>query len=173
MALPSSGQISFSDFNVERGLSATAEADMATVGDDFAVSYATDGTDVLSMDEFYGLSYGGGGSGVSLTVYMKDTATVKQHFILYAAVNGGAPVDVYDTNTSGLLTGTCTQKFTINSGLGEGNTVTFSTSTTITMAGATNTSCPNVLGSATTYTRSALGPSTNTVYLTVKSDTGV
>jgi len=172
MALPSSGQISFSDLNVERGLSATAEADMATAGDDFAVSYATDGTDVLSMDEFYGLSYGGG-SGPSLTVYMKDVATVKKHFILYAAVNGGSPVDVYNTNSSGLLDGTCTQRFTISSGLAAGNTVTFSTSTTITMAGLTAPSCPNVLGSATTYTTVGLVTGAKSVYLTVKSDTNV
>ena len=171
MALPSSGQISFSDLNVERGLSATAEADMATAGDDFAVSYATDGTDVLSMDEFYGLSYGGG-STVTLTVYMKDTATIKRHFILYAAVNAGPPVDVYNTNSGGLLTGTCTQKFTIDSGLAAGDTVTFSTSTTITMAGLT-VNCPNVLGSNTTYTTVGLVTGANTVYLTVKSDTNV
>jgi len=41
------------------------------------------------------------------------------------------------------------------------------------MAGLTAPSCPNVLGSATTYTTVGLVTGANSVYLTVKSDTNV
>ena len=52
MALPY-GQISFQDFNVERGISVASEVSMTTAAYVFGVSYNTSGTDVLSMDEFW------------------------------------------------------------------------------------------------------------------------
>lgn len=58
MALPSSGQISFQQFNTDRGLTATAQIDMASAGTAYGVSYATNGTNQLGMDEFYGKSIG-------------------------------------------------------------------------------------------------------------------
>jgi hypothetical protein len=56
MALPY-GQISFQDFNSERGgvgqVSLNQEVSMTTAAYVFGVSYNTSGTDVLSMDEFW------------------------------------------------------------------------------------------------------------------------
>lgn len=51
MALPASGQISFQDFNTDRGLSATAQIDIDTA----AIAYSIP-TKPHSMDEFYGRS---------------------------------------------------------------------------------------------------------------------
>jgi hypothetical protein len=51
MALPASGQISFQDFNTDRGLSATAQIDIDTA----AIAYSIP-TRPHSMDEFYGRS---------------------------------------------------------------------------------------------------------------------
>jgi hypothetical protein len=51
MALPASGQISFQDFNTDRGLSSTAQIDMDTA----AIAYSIP-TRPHSMDEFYGRS---------------------------------------------------------------------------------------------------------------------
>lgn len=52
MALPY-GQISFQDFNIERGIDVQAPVSMTTAAYVFGVSYNTSGTDVLSMDEFW------------------------------------------------------------------------------------------------------------------------
>ena len=51
MALPSSGTISFREFNTDRGLSATAQVDMESAAIAYGIS-----TRPHSMDEFYGRS---------------------------------------------------------------------------------------------------------------------
>ena len=53
MALPASGQISFQDFNTDRGLSSTATVDIDTA----AIAYGIP-TKPHGMNEFYGLSIG-------------------------------------------------------------------------------------------------------------------
>jgi hypothetical protein len=58
MALPSSGQISFADFNTDRGYPATDTVVMTAAASAFGVSYTTDGSNDLRMDEFYGKSGG-------------------------------------------------------------------------------------------------------------------
>jgi hypothetical protein len=139
---------------------------------DYQQSYTTDGTDFLSMDEFYGLSYGGGAS-VTLAVFVKDTAIIKEDVIIYASINGGMPFDIYDSTVDGALNATCLQRATISTPLAEGNTVTFSTDITCIMAGLMGPLCPNVLGSSATFTTDAMALGTNSVYLTIKSDTSV
>ena len=60
MALPSSGTITFKDFNIQRGQASPYEQqiDIATAAGLFGVSYTTDGSNPASMDEFYGKSVG-------------------------------------------------------------------------------------------------------------------
>jgi hypothetical protein len=59
MALTGSGQISFNDLNVEMLRTATNQLSMSDAADNLGVSYNTNGTDQLGMDEFYGKSYTG------------------------------------------------------------------------------------------------------------------
>lgn len=69
MALPTSGEISFADFNTELSRAAGSEISMQTTGETFNLdTHATNWSDNVSglgMNEFYGLDiddqYGGGG----------------------------------------------------------------------------------------------------------------
>ena len=56
MALPSSGPISFYDFNTEYELVGNATINMRNAALMYEVPFATDGSNPISMDEFYGLS---------------------------------------------------------------------------------------------------------------------
>jgi hypothetical protein len=55
MALPS-GQISFSDFNTDRGIAATTQIDIFSAGVIYGVPFNTFGSDDLQMNEFWGKS---------------------------------------------------------------------------------------------------------------------
>jgi hypothetical protein len=55
MALPSSGPISFANFNATYGIALNAEISMYTAALMYYVPFNTSGTDPASMDEFYGL----------------------------------------------------------------------------------------------------------------------
>jgi hypothetical protein len=55
MALPS-GQISFNDFATEQGLLTGAQSNLNLAATIYGVGFATDGSNVLGMDEFQGLS---------------------------------------------------------------------------------------------------------------------
>ena len=59
MAIPASGQISFNLFNTDRGIASETQVNMATAGTAYGVSYTTNGSNPLGMDEFYGKSAGG------------------------------------------------------------------------------------------------------------------
>jgi hypothetical protein len=54
MALPSSGQISFDDFQIEEGFTPGAELNIYVAALKYSVSFTTDGTNPIGMDEFYG-----------------------------------------------------------------------------------------------------------------------
>lgn len=58
MAIPASGEISFNLFNTDRSLTSGTQVDMAAAGTAYSVSYTTDGSNDLKMDEFYGKSAG-------------------------------------------------------------------------------------------------------------------
>ena len=59
MAIPASGEISFNLFNTDRSIASATLVDMAAAGSAYGVSYATNGSNQLGMDEFYGKSAGG------------------------------------------------------------------------------------------------------------------
>ena len=70
MALQSSGAISFANINTEMNNTSTAQLDLQTAGEGFALDINStnwsDSTAGLSMSEFYGLDYDAinyGGSG--------------------------------------------------------------------------------------------------------------
>ena len=54
MSLPSSGQISFGDFNLDRGVSLATQVDIIQAANLYGLPYETNGFDPTSMDEFYG-----------------------------------------------------------------------------------------------------------------------
>lgn len=54
MALPSFGQISFGDFNLDRGVSLATQVDIIQAANLYGLPYQTNGGDPTSMDEFYG-----------------------------------------------------------------------------------------------------------------------
>ncbi len=54
MALPASGQISFRDFNLDRGVAPSSQVDLITAATLYGISYDTIGNDPTSMNEFYG-----------------------------------------------------------------------------------------------------------------------
>ena len=56
MALPSSGTITMDQMNTDRGIASGTTINLATAGTAYGVSYTTDGTNDLRMDEFYGKS---------------------------------------------------------------------------------------------------------------------
>ena len=53
MALPLFGQISFRDFNSEQVLPLSEQTDMYTAALIYGVPFTTNGSDSISMDEFY------------------------------------------------------------------------------------------------------------------------
>jgi hypothetical protein len=54
MALPSFGQISFGDFNLDRGVSPATQVDIIQAANLYGLPYQTNGFDPTSMNEFYG-----------------------------------------------------------------------------------------------------------------------
>jgi hypothetical protein len=58
MPLPASGQISMNDMNTDRGIASGTQIDLAAAAIVYSVSYTTDGTNQLGMDEFYNKSIG-------------------------------------------------------------------------------------------------------------------
>lgn len=76
MALPSSGQIAFRDFNLDRGLAGSSQIDMQHAADFYGVSYDQFGNSI-DMNEFYGLespltAYTGCGYGGSVSSTCSD-----------------------------------------------------------------------------------------------------
>ncbi len=59
--------LSFNDLNVELTRSPTAQLTMSYAADELGVSYTTNGSDQLGMDEFYGKSYVGYATSISVT----------------------------------------------------------------------------------------------------------
>jgi hypothetical protein len=59
MALPLSGQIGFNDLNDALLRTTTNQLSMSDAADNLGVSYTTNGSDQLGMDEFYGKTYTG------------------------------------------------------------------------------------------------------------------
>ena len=51
MAIPASGEISFNLFNTDRGIASETQVNMATAGTAYGVSYTTNGSNPLGMDE--------------------------------------------------------------------------------------------------------------------------
>ena len=61
MAIPASGEISFNLFNTDRGIASGTQVDIATAATAYGVSYTTNGSNDININEFYGKSVGGGG----------------------------------------------------------------------------------------------------------------
>jgi len=110
MALPSSGPISFQDFNSDRALALSSPIDMAHAADFYGVSYDLFGNS-LGMDEFYGLSspltaYTGCGYGGSVSSTCSDV--FNNNRTLYAdspIITLGVGSQVYINQYPVLLTG--------------------------------------------------------------------
>ena len=96
MALPASGQISFQNFNTDRGLSSTAQVDIDTA----AIAYSIP-TKPHSMDEFYGRS-------ITTTTTAAPTTTTTSTTTTSTTTTTEAPTTTTTTTTEApcfLLTG--------------------------------------------------------------------
>lgn len=81
MPLPSSGPISFSDFNTEYDYPATAQMDMRQAALLYYVSFTQTGSDPIEMDEFRGKTQ------PYYDVYEAFGATLEYYFLPYANTN--------------------------------------------------------------------------------------
>ena len=99
MALPSSGQIAFRDFNLDRALAGSSQIDMAHAADFYGVSYDQFGNS-LGMDEFYGLespltAYTGCGYGGSVSATCSDVSNNRTLYADCSIVELGVGCTVY------------------------------------------------------------------------------
>ena len=72
MALPLSGQIGFNDLNDALLRTTTNQLSMSDAADNLGVSYTTNGSDQLGMDEFYGKTY----TGFAYTMSVSPTQSI-------------------------------------------------------------------------------------------------
>jgi hypothetical protein len=105
-----------------------------------------------------------------LEIYARDIDGTPSTLTLFYSKNGGANINVPGA-TATTLPGTCSFIYTI-SGLTTGDSIVFGTSVACVMEGnGSSSSCPSILGTATTFTYVIDAPTTQQVALTIDSGT--
>jgi hypothetical protein len=105
-----------------------------------------------------------------LEIYARDIDGTPSTLTLFYSKNGGGNINVPGA-TATTLPGTCSFIYTI-SGLTTGDSIVFGTSVACVMEGnGSSSTCPSILGTATTFTYVIDAPTTQQVALTIDSGT--